>query len=267
MNNIVGILPAAGIAKRMQPYSGPKELLPVGYHPVQVGIETKLIPMAVSQYMINAMAKADIRNIYFVLSPQKWEIFKFFKSGAYWGIHFGYLCQDEPVGMPGALDSAYPWLQNQVVVMGMPDTIVEPADCFLQLLRFHTEKKAHLTLGIFPTQNPQALAPVHVDPTTNRVKEIFDKPAMPLYFNTWGIAAWAPAFTELLHDYVDRSTKQRQQHELLLSDIFSEAIVQGMDVYGYIFPHGKFYDIGTPEGLIQSRLALEYQLSSSKISE
>ncbi len=259
MRNIVGILPAAGTATRMEPYNVAKELVSVGYHSVQIGSETKRLPMVVSQYMIHAMAQADIRNIYFVLSPHKWEIFKFFKSGATWGIQFSYLCQDNPTGMPGALDSAYSWVQDKIVVLGMPDTIIEPDDCFARLLRFHLEKKADVSLGVFPTQHPQSLAPVHIDPISNRVQEIFDKPVEPKYFNTWGIAAWTPAFTELLHEYVSRLTRQGQKQELLLSDAFSEALLQGLDVYACTFPDGKFYDVGTPEGLIQTRLALEYQ--------
>jgi glucose-1-phosphate thymidylyltransferase len=197
-----------------------------------------------------------------VLSPSKWEIAKFFMSGAQFNLFFGYLCQDEPLGMPGALDTAYSWIKDCTVCMGMPDTIVEPADCFEQLLRFHREKEADLSLGIFPTPNPETLAPVHIDPTSARVIEIFDKPLRPPHFNTWGIAIWGPSFTELLHCYVQQRTELRAGQELILSSVFTEALVHGLKVYGKWFPQGKFYDIGTPEGLKSARMAIEYANST-----
>jgi glucose-1-phosphate thymidylyltransferase len=257
VNNIVGILPAAGKGLRLKPYNGPKELLSVGYHSVQIGMEIKTMPMVVSQYMMNSLSRAGINRLYFVLSPSKWEIAKFFASGAAFGVNCSYLCQETPNGMPGALDVAYSWVKDQLVCMGMPDTIVMPADCFTHLLEAHTRKRADVTLGIFPTDMPQLLAPVHIDPRSGRVLEIFDKPHNPSYFNTWGIAIWTPSFTELLHAYVQDSSKEIKQ-EMVLSDVFSEAVKQNLSVYGEVFSSGQFFDIGTPEGLQRTRLLLEY---------
>jgi glucose-1-phosphate thymidylyltransferase len=257
VSEIVGILPAAGIGQRLKPYNGPKELLSVGYHSVTVGMETKLMPMVVSQYSLNAMSCAGVHEIYFVLSTHKWEIAKFFMSGANFGVNCSYLCQDKQNGMVGALDVAYPWVRDKVVCMGMPDTVVSPTDCFAQLMQVHTKKSADLTLGIFPTDTPQSLAPVHVDIVSGRVIEIFDKPRTTSYFNTWGIAIWTPVFTELLHEYVKQCSKDTTR-ELLLSDVFSAAVKQGLKVYSEVFSNGRFFDIGTPEGLRQTRFILEY---------
>ncbi len=257
LSNMIGILPAAGMGQRLKPYNGPKELLSVGYHPVEVGQEVKMMPMVVSQYTLNAMRVAGVREVYFIISPYKYEITKFFMSGAHFDMHCAYLCQDKPTGMPAALDVAYPWVQDKLVCMGMPDTIVAPADCFAQLLETHTQKSADLTLGIFPTNTPQSLAPVHVDPLSGRVLEIFDKPRVTTYFNTWGIAIWTPVFTELLHDYLSRFAKD-SPHESLLSDVFLEAVKQNLKVYGKVFADGEFFDIGTPEGLRRTRFFFEY---------
>lgn len=257
MTKLVGILPAAGMGQRLKPYNGPKELLSVGYHSVQVGSEIKMVPMVVSQYTMNAMRTAGVCEIYFTLSPWKWEIAKFFMSGKQFGVNCCYLCQEKLNGMPGALDAAYPWIRDQTVCMGMPDTIVTPLDCFSRLIETHTRKQADLTLGIFPTDTPQFLAPVHVDATTGQVLEIFDKPHTTSYFNTWAIAIWSPVFTELLHNYV-HCFSQDTARELLLSDVFSEALKQKLKVYSEVFSDGQFFDIGTPDGLRYTRSALEY---------
>jgi glucose-1-phosphate thymidylyltransferase len=178
-------------------------------------------------------------------------------SGATFGVNCSYLCQEKQNGMPGALDVAYPWVQDKIVCMGMPDTIVIPNDCFAQLLEVHTKAAADLTLGIFPTDTPQSLAPVHTDMASGRVLEVFDKPCTTHYLNTWGIAIWTPVFTELLHEHVNRCAKDSTQ-ELLLSDVFSAAIKQKLRVYSMLFANGQYFDIGTPEGLRLTRYILEY---------
>jgi glucose-1-phosphate thymidylyltransferase len=257
MSKFVGLLPAAGMGQRLKPYNGPKELLSVGYHSVVVDTKTKLMPMVVSQYTLDAMRGAEVSEVYFILSPYKWEIARFFMSGANFGVNCSYLCQDKQNGMPGALDVAYPWIRDKIVCMGMPDTIVTPTDCFVQLMEVHRETAADLTLGIFPTDTPLSFAPVHTDVASGRVIEIFDKPRTIHYFNTWGIAIWTPVFTELLHEYVNRYTKDSTQ-ELLLSDVFSAAVRQKLRVYSKTFADGQYFDIGTPEGLRQTRYILEY---------
>nr|BBH91616.1 nucleotidyltransferase [Thermosporothrix sp. COM3] len=252
MRRTVGVLPAAGLGKRLKPYNGLKELLPVGYYPSEKGP----VPMVVSQYVMNALRAARVQDLYFVISPQKWEIARFFTNGSRFGMNCCYLFQDEPEGMPGALDSAYPWVRDSVVCMGMPDTIMQPTHCFAQLLEEHRKKAADLTLGIFPTETPQSLAPVHLEPGTGRVLEIFDKPQTTTYYNTWGVAVWEPSFTELLHHYVSHASRVHGQ-ELLLSNVFLEAIKQNLRVYGTQFEDGTLFDIGTFEGLRYARAILE----------
>lgn len=214
--------------------------------------------MVVGQYVLHAMQIAGVAKAYFVVSVYKWEILKYFMSGAHLGIDLGYLCQDEPRGMPGALDVAYRWVADQTVMMGMPDTILEPSDCFARLLTFHNRKSSDLSLGVFPVPNPHTLAPVHIDTKTERVTQIFDKPAQTNLFNTWGIAIWSARFSDLLHLYVQAHQTDENTPELLLSDVFLEAIRQGLNVYGHLFPDGKYYDVGTPEGLMHTRFALEH---------
>jgi glucose-1-phosphate thymidylyltransferase len=239
----VGIIPAAGTGSRLWPYRAAKELIQVGYRTV----DGRLLPKAAVEHTLTAMRAGGVDRAFVVLSPVKGEVFHYLGSGEQLGLQLGYLCQESPYGMPHALDLAHPFLTDQTVCLGMPDTVLAPEDCFAQLFDFHDAAGADLTLGVFPTAEPRSLAPVVIEPGTHRVLAIVDKPEFPPAANTWGIAAWSPAFTGLLHD--DR--------ELLLTDVFVAALTAGLRVRALTFDGGEFHDIGTTAGLVRTRKRLE----------
>ena len=247
-----GIVPAAGAGTRLSLYRAPKELIQVGYR----SADGQLLPKAAIEHVLTAMATGGADRAFVILSPAKWDLFRYLGSGEHLGLDLAYLCQETPLGMPHAIDLATPFLAGQTVSMGMPDTIVAPDDCFAQLFDFHEGTRADLSLGVFPTAEPQALAPVVIEPGSHRVLSIMDKPADPPAANTWGIAVWSPLFTELLHDYVAGALRQ-PTGELLLSEVFADAITAGLRVHALAFEAGGFHDIGKPANVMRVRAWLE----------
>lgn len=258
-HSLIGIIPAAGLGTRMLPYRGLKELFPVGYRKRENASGDKtIVPKVIAEYTIDNMVAAQSKRIIFVLSEQKWELFRFFGNGQSHGADFAYLCQDMssgPRGMPVALDTAYAWLMGHIVLMGMPDTIIEPTCCFVKLLELFQKKNADLVLGVFPTKHPSSLAPVVIDRSSSHVMQIFDKPETTDIFNTWNIAVWSDSFTELLHQYVElhRCGIEPMKGELLLSAVFNQAISAGLSVHAEFFANGKCHDIASTEKLILTR--------------
>jgi glucose-1-phosphate thymidylyltransferase len=251
-----GIVPAAGAGTRLAPYRAPKELIQVGYR----ASGGQLLPKAAIEHVLTAMAAGGAGRAFVVLSPAKWDLFRYLGAGEHLGLNLAYLCQETPLGMPHALDLASPFLAGRTVCMGMPDTIVSPGDCFAQLFDFHEATRADLSLGVFPTAEPRSLAPVVIEPGSHRVLAVTDKPASPPAANTWGIVAWSPVFTELLHDYVTAGLCGQHQDrtgELLLSEVFSGAITAGLRVHALAFERGEFLDIGKPANVIAARSRLE----------
>lgn len=236
----------------MLPYRAAKELIQIGYRTVG----GRPLPQAAVEHVLHAMREGGVDRIMLILSPEKWEVFRYLGSGQHLGIDLAYLCQEDPLGMPHALDLAAPFLAGGTVCMGMPDTIVTPHDCYARLLEFHEAQQADLSVGVFPTDQPQALAPVVIEPGTHHVLAIVDKPETPPASNTWGIAAWSPAFTELLHDFVGTALRAPRR-EMLLSDAFVSAVAANLRVRGLTFETGEFHDIGTPAGLLRARGRLE----------
>ena len=246
----LGIVPAAGVGTRLSPYRAPKELIQVGYR----SVDGRVLPKAAVEHVLTAMRDGGVDSAFLVLSPIKWDVFRYLGSGRHLGMDLAYLCQEATLGMPHALDLATPFMADRTVCMGMPDTIVAPDDCFARLLDFHDATRADLSLGVFPTATPEALAPVLIEPGSQRVLAIVDKPEKPPVANTWGIAAWSPEFTELLHGYVAAASRER---ELLLSDVFVAAVTAGLGVFALTFESGEYHDIGTPEGVVRTRARLE----------
>ena len=256
MAGALGVVPAAGVGSRLWPYRAPKELVQVGYRAVAGDPQERLLPMAAVEHVLHALRGGGVTDATLVLSPDKFEVFRYLGSGHHIGMELAYLCQEAPLGMPHAIDLAWPFLAGRTVCMGMPDTIVEPDDCFARLLDFHVRERAHLSLGVFPTDDPRALAPVLLD-AAGRVLAIVDKPEVPPAHNTWGVAVWSAAFSELLHDFVGAATKRGIGHELLLSDVFVAAMAAGLTVRGLFFESGTYHDIGTPAGIVRTRELLE----------
>ena len=242
---------------RLWPYRVAKELIQIGYENIApAGGAEQLVPKAAIDHVLDAMRRGGVPSAFVVLSPVKWEIFRYLGSGGQRGMDVAYLCQEEAKGMPHALDLAYPFVGDRIVCMGMPDTLVAPADCFGQLLDFHDKRGADLSLGLFPVADPRAFAPVVLDPATGRVVDIVDKPEVPPVSTVWGIAAWSPAFGELLHEFV-RAPEAGAPGEGLLSEAFLRAAASGLNVFGLPFDTGEYHDIGTPAGLVQVRRHLE----------
>jgi glucose-1-phosphate thymidylyltransferase len=251
-----GVVPAAGVGSRLLPYRAPKELIQVGYRRAETDDTARLLPMAAVDHVLSVMRRGGIGNVLVTLSPAKWDIFRYLGDGRQLDLELAYLCQDEPRGMPHAIDLAWPFVAGRTVCMGMPDTIVTPEDCFDRLLDFHDAHRADLSLGVFPTDQPQALAPVLIERETCRVIAVVDKPEVPPVANTWGIAAWSPGFSDLLHEFVTGASAAsggRAGCELLLSDVFAAAVAGGLRVFGLAFKSGSYYDIGTATGVIQAR--------------
>lgn len=244
---LVGLIPAAGLAKRVSPLPGSKELFPVGFQEVEVDGSVRLRPKVVSQYLLDNMVRAGVSQVWIVLGKGKWDIMHYFGDGSDFGVPIAYLVMDRLWGMPYTLDQAWPWVRGNTVLFGMPDTIFTPPDAFAQIVAYHRARKADVTLGVFPTTQPERLSPVQMD-RDGRVIAVTDKPAHSEIHNTWGCACWSPHFSEFMHNFLTAIAPPKE--EVVLASVFRQAIVEGLAVYGIFFEHGEYIDIGTPEDLV-----------------
>jgi len=240
---VVGLIPAAGHGTRLAPFPCPKELFPVGYQDYGVNGKVERRPKVVSQYLFEELVAAGAGQILIIVGDGKHDIMRYYGAGRRFGAHVAYLYQDELRGMPFALDLAYPWLKgDETIVFGMPDTIVEPKDAFVRLLDYHADRGADLTLGLFATDTPWKFGMVGLD-ADGRVVYNVDKPADSDLKYMWGICCWGARFTELMHSYLQCLPAGAK--EVVLSEVFNEALHQKLEVWGLCFDDGQYLDIGT----------------------
>jgi glucose-1-phosphate thymidylyltransferase len=251
LNNVKFILPAAGKGSRLAPSRVPKELLPITYS----STGGRVYPRPVIEYSIEAMRLAGIRSGSIVINTDKAEILRYLGNGSHLGVSLLYGVQSDALGLPHAIDIMYNWVANSVICMALPDTIYSPQNAPLQICRELMQTNADLVLGVFPTQRARHLGPVLVT-TTGAVLDIQDKPDVPVAMNTWGIAAWGPRLTELIHCCVSATDGRAVIGELALGAIFNQALREGYHVRAIHFDDGLFIDVGTPEGIHEALLRL-----------
>lgn len=254
---LVGIIPAAGKGRRLAPYPLPKELFPVGSQMIEADGQIEQRPKVVSQYLIEAMVAVRPERLFIILGPGKLNIVEYYGNGEIYGVPFAYIYQSQANGMPYALDLVTPWLkEEELVLMGMPDTIIEPRNAFQLLVEAHQNWEADLTLGLFRTDYPQKFGMIGLDAEFN-VLEHVDKPRNTHLHWLWGICCWGQRFTAFLHETVQtqgQAIATRKGREVILGDIFDEALRVGLRIKGLPFEGGRYIDIGTYDDLKQAIL-------------
>lgn len=149
-----GLIPAAGAGSRIQPLAFSKELLPVGSHRDEQGVER---PRAVSEYLVERMIRGGATRICFVVSPGKSDILEYY-GAALGPAHIAYVVQPEPAGLCDALFRALPLIApRDPLLIGLPDTIWFPDDGFRAL------PDQRLSLLLFPVQRPELFDAVVTD--------------------------------------------------------------------------------------------------------
>jgi glucose-1-phosphate thymidylyltransferase len=258
-SEIIGLIPAAGEAKRLGPLPCSKELFPIGFGRSDQGRDER--PKVVSQHLLESMKMAGISKAYIVLRNGKWDIPAYFGDGSGVGMHLSYLLMRLPFGVPYTLDQAYPFLRGARIAMGFPDILFSPRDAFVRTTERQAASNADVILGLFPASSPEKMDLVDIDRDGN-IRSIEIKPRQTTLSYTWIIAVWTMHFTDFMHSYVDQRVKEILEtkgpganvnsadfSEVFMSEVILAAMKSGMEIKGLTFPMGKCLDIGTPEDL------------------
>jgi dTDP-glucose pyrophosphorylase len=170
-----GIIPAAGIASRLQPLAFSKELLPVGSR-LEGGVER---PRAAAEYLIERMIRAGATRICFVIAPGKGDVVAYF-GGSVAGVPLCYVVQDRPAGLCDAIFQALPLVApDEPVLVGLPDTIWFPTDALAAL------PADRLAFLCFPVEHPEQFDAVISD-AAGEVRAIEVKQPQPASRWVWG---------------------------------------------------------------------------------
>ncbi len=247
---IIGLLPAAGLANRIAPLPCSKELFPIGFQKI-ADLEGER-PKAVCHYLLESLRQAGVRKTFIILRDGKWDIPSFLGDGRSLDMQLAYLMMNLPYGAPYTLDQAYPFVQKALIAVGFPDIIFQPTDAFARLGQCQKETDADLVLGLFPVDQPHKMDMVDLD-ENGRVQQIVIKPKQTTLAYTWFIAVWTPKFTHFMHNFLQKHlTDANLAKELYLGDVIQAALDAAFYVESVLFQDGRYIDIGTPEDLMKA---------------
>jgi|ERR1019366_6916397 hypothetical protein len=192
MDRIVGIVPAGGKARRIHGFF--KEMMPIGVN------ETDKAKFVVSsERIIESIFNGGAVSVHFILSSQKLFVAQYFTNQHLFEgrVNFNFLPEAvEDLGMPYTIDSVFEQLRDfDYVMMGMPDTVIEPVDSFLRALNLLQERRADLALGLYRTDVRNRGGYIEFDHNSKRVLTHIDKTSAKFpdnADNAWAITCWPP---------------------------------------------------------------------------
>lgn len=248
--NVIGLIPAAGQAKRIAPLPCSKELYPIGFS-TERGRHSAH-PKVVSQYLLEKMRLAGISKVYFVLRTGKWDIPAYFGDGSMFDMRFAYLTLSSSLGVPFTIDHAYEFVRDATIAFGFPDILFNPNDAFVKLLARQSETQSDVALGLCAKKHDSKYDVVDVD-SNGVVRDLILSASDTALPYSWAIATWTPVFTEFLHDYVNQHRSPASAvPELTAGHAIKASIEAGLKVEAVVLSEEPYLDIGTPDDLAKA---------------
>jgi len=259
-SEVVGIVPAAGLAKRLQPFPGSKEVFPVGF---AIDKDTGMPrPKVAAHYLLEKFRAAGITKAYVVIRDGKWDIPNYFRDGRLLDLSLAYIVIPGSLGAPDTIDRAYPFLDEKRVAFGFPDILFGPDDAYRQLIETQERTRAEVVLGLHRVYNHRVWDMVDCK-ADGRVRSIVMKPVSTILTHGWCCAVWTPAFSAFLHRFL-RAEETRHNFsdltnrandpggDLAMGVVLQAALKQGLPMQTVLFPHDSYIDIGTPNNLAKA---------------
>jgi len=232
---MLGIVPAAGQAARLQPLGGSKELLPLGRAPTDRDGRGGGL-RAVADYLLERMWLAGADRICLVVGADKPDLLRYYGERAGAGKVF-FAVQPRAAGLCDAVFRAARLVQpDEPVLIGLPDTVWYPRAAFVH------GQRACVHLITFPVAHPEdfdAIAPAGRE----RVARVEVKRPGDAQRRVWG-AITAPGREFLA---LERLWRRRGAQDVYLGDLLNAWIEAGQPV-SFDRQGTHYWDIGTPAG-------------------
>jgi len=269
------VIPIAGLGTRFLPLSKvlPKELWP-------------LVDKPVIQYIIEEARASGIKEVIFVIRPDKKEVENYFKKyinkipeieevlkmrkknhllkelknleKITKKISFSYVLQKEPWGASHATFQAKKLIRNEPCAVLYADDVVESKiPCLLQLIKiFQKYQKPVIALYRIPKESFQFYGMVEGEKITKglyKIKRVVEKPQVKEAPSNLAVVG-KHIITPEVFNHLER-TSFNLKKDLTLSQSLSEMAEAGKNIYGYEF-EGKWLECGNKLAYLKSNLYL-----------
>jgi len=266
------IIPLAGLSTRFLPLSKvvAKELWP-------------LVDLPVIQYTLNEAREAGIKQIIFVLSPERKKVLDYIKPSPkierilkerkkenilteiknleepFKNISFSYVLQKESLGDGHAILQAAKLVGSEPVANLYSDDVIEAKEpAILQLLKvFKTCQKPIIALSRVPKEKIPYYGVAGVEKIANRlykIKKIVEKPSLEEAPSDLAIVG-RYILTPEVFDYLKKA-KPTKKGEIYLAEVLNNHMLRdGKLIYGYEL-EGKWLECGDKLRWLKSNLYL-----------
>lgn len=223
---------AGGEGTRLRPMTAnqPKPLLPVVNRPIM-------------EHVLRLLKRHDITETVVTLQFLAALVRNYFGDGDELGMSLQYATEDVPLGTAGSVKNAAARLRDDrfLVISGDALTDIDLSD----MVRFHREKSALVTIGLKRVPNPLEFGIVIVD-EEHRVQRFLEKPTWGQVFSdtvNTGIYIMEPEVLDAVAsgEPVDWS-----------ADVFPSLLERGAPIYGYV-AEGYWEDVGTHESYLKAQ--------------
>lgn len=247
---MIGIVPAAGQARRLGAPAASKELEPVYRAP-----SGAVLPVVYR--LLHAFAEAGIAEARVVTSAAKADLRNQLAGGDATTPVLQHLVVETSPAAAFTVSVGTESAGERRVALGFPDVLWDGERAFERLSEALEGSGASVAIGLFPPTADYPTDGVHVA-EDGRVLG-FEPAGTAADMPTWTLAVWRPSFSRLLEREVALRygpwTGVTPDGELAITPILALAIESGLEIVGVRISDRPFLDIGEPGRLEAARAA------------
>ena len=116
-------------------------------------------------YQLELLKRAKVHDVVLSLSYQPQKIADVFGDGSHHGMRIGYVVEPQPLGTAGAYKNAREQIESRTIVFN--GDILTDID-LVEVIDFHKERDAAVTIVLTPVENPRAYGLVETDRSEER---------------------------------------------------------------------------------------------------
>jgi mannose-1-phosphate guanylyltransferase len=192
------------------------------------------------EYIIRHLSHHDISEIILAIGYKPDRITEYFTDESKLGTKLVYSIETGPMGTAGAVKNAEPYIDD--VFFALNGDVFTDLD-FTDMLRFHKNKGAKVTIALTPVEDPSRFGVVEID-SRQRVTRFVEKPKREQAASNM-INAGVYIIEADVMKHIPESRKCMFEH-----DVFPSLVADGEPVFGYT-TDTYWMDMGTPEKYLQ----------------
>lgn len=237
-DDLIGVIPAAGVGKRLYPFSKavPKEIYPILGKPV-------------IEHAIENLKVGGVKKVFLVVGFQKGSLMDYIGNGAHFDVDVAYIYQMKRRGLGHAILQGRSWIKSTFLVL-LGDSFIEPKEDVNELVNLHKKEKPVATVMLFEVDDPTGYGIVKMRSLENRhgvIEGMIEKPTLEeakeyaingKYYAICGFYVFEPG----IFKYIEK-TKPGAKNEVQITDSMQLAIQNGEKICGLVLK-GRYLDIG-----------------------